>query len=84
MPKHELRMQVVHPIPISNTDVEVVVSTDGKRAGRLKISKGGLDWLPSPNSTNSWSLTWEKFAETVEATGRAKRQVKRRANAEAE
>lgn len=72
MPKHEVSLKVEHSIPVGNKDVQIPVKVDGKPFGRLKISQGGVDWLPSPNSKTSYALTWTRLAELIEKEGRQK------------
>lgn len=74
---HELKMTINHPIAIGRTDIEASVQTGGVRRGRIKISRGGLDWLPSGNSANSYTLTWERFEALMESEGRVKKVTKR-------
>lgn len=72
MTKHEVHLRVEHAIPVSNKDIDIPVKSDGKPLGRLKVSTGGVDWLPSPNSKRSFALTWERLAEVMESEGRVK------------
>jgi hypothetical protein len=67
---NKLGMTIYKEIPIDYTDVEVAVRTNGKLLGRLKISRGSVDWLPSRRSTSAYRLRWSKFAELMEEHGR--------------
>lgn len=73
MAKHVVSMKVAQEIPIGNKDVQIPVRVDDKPLGRLKISTGGVDWLPSPNSKTSYTLTWTRLAELMATEGRAKK-----------
>jgi hypothetical protein len=72
MAKHEVQLRIEHAVPVGNKDIEIPVRADNKPLGRLKISTGGVDWLPSPNSRKSFAMSWEKLAEVMEAQGRSK------------
>jgi hypothetical protein len=73
MPEHDLRLKLNQPVPIGRTDIVVAVDSDGSLLGRVKISKGGIDWLPAKNSVNSYSLTWEAFDDLMQQRGRRKK-----------
>lgn len=73
MTKHVVSMRVENAIPVGRVDVQFPVKVDGTPLGRLKISQGGIDWLPSPNSKTSFTLTWTRLAEMMELQGRKKR-----------
>ncbi|MFW7343591.1 hypothetical protein V0R37_18860 [Pollutimonas sp. H1-120] len=70
----EVKLKVTKPIEILNTDSEIIVSNnkDGK-IGTLKISRGGIEWLPRGHSANAHKCTWEKLAEVLEANVSKKR-----------
>jgi hypothetical protein len=64
MSKHDIEASLpAHNVV--NTDLNVVVRSDGKRLGELLISKGSIDWRPARRQS-SISLTWEQFARLVE------------------
>ncbi len=68
MAKHEIQA-VIPNVKVTNADMEVTVRSDGVLLGRLKISKGTIDWLPANNSKNHYVMNWEKFALTMEESG---------------
>jgi hypothetical protein len=51
---------------MGNVDIICHPRSDGKKLGRLKLSKGGVDWVPAGNSVNKRTLTWEKFADLLQ------------------
>ncbi len=53
-------------LKMTNADMVVEVRSDGSLLGRLKISKGTIDWLPANNSKNHYVMNWEKFAQVME------------------
>lgn len=69
MAKHDVSLQISHEIPIGNKDVEFTVFADSKPLGRIQISRGSIDWIPSPNSKSGFSVSWEEFAALMEEHG---------------
>lgn len=63
---HEVRMeakisQVLH------RDVEFVAKRNGAKLGTLKISKGGVEWVPVGKSVNTIDLSWTAFSALMES-----------------
>ena len=65
MATHEISLKVPHGITIVNTDIEVQVRADGDLLGRLRISKGTIDWIPA-HKKGAHRLRWRRFAELIE------------------
>ena len=63
MATHEISLKVPHGITIVNTDIEVQVRADGDLLGRLRISKGTIDWIPA-HKKGAHRL--RRFAELIE------------------
>jgi hypothetical protein len=62
MPQHEIEASLpAHRVV--NTDVTIIVKSDGKRLGELLISKGTIDWRPTRKwrDTSTCKLSWERF-----------------------
>ena len=57
MPRHEIEAGLPAHC-IVNTDVKVIVKSDGTELGELLISKGSIDWRPSKHLA-SYKMTWE-------------------------
>lgn len=72
MAKHEIALKIEHEIPIGNVDIELPIKLDGSPLGRVKISRGGIDWLRSPRSRTRYTLTWTELAEMMEREGHKK------------
>lgn len=63
---HEVRIdasisQVLHK------DIELTVKTDGAKLGTLKVSKGGVEWVPRGKSVNTIHMSWDAFARRMES-----------------
>ena len=67
MPVHEINVTVPAQ-SIKNADMEIVIDADGRRFGRVKISRGSIDWVPA-NGTVTRRLSWEKFAQLMDEHG---------------
>lgn len=72
MAKQEVALLIAHEIPIGNVDIELPIKIDGKPLGRVKISKGGIDWVRSPRSRTRYTLSWAELAGLMEAQGHKK------------
>lgn len=64
MAKHDIEVDVPAR-RIVNTDLTVVVKSDGNKLGELRISKGTVDWRPAKRQ-RSISMRWETFARLIE------------------
>ena len=61
MPEHDVSFSVPDR-PLANADIVFTVDEGGERFGTLRVTKGGLDWLP----TRKWRekpfrLDWSRF-----------------------
>jgi hypothetical protein len=72
MAKHEITLKVLHGIEVANTDIEVVVREDGEIFGRVRISRGSIDWIPRMGR-RAKTMRWQEFATTMEELGRMRR-----------
>ena len=70
MAKHDIEISIP-AATVKNKDVEVGVRSDKKPLGTVKISKGTIDWLPSPNSKTHFRLTWEQFDDMMRKNGKS-------------
>ena len=69
MARHEIDVKVPQEIWVENTDLEVRVKSDGRLLGRVHISRGTIDWIPS-KAQSRYRLRWERFAELMVDYGR--------------
>jgi hypothetical protein len=56
----------VPAMPVQNNDVTFEVQIDGVGAGKLKISKGGVDWYKKGAQNPTRKLTWKRFRTLME------------------
>jgi hypothetical protein len=71
MATHEVSLNISKPIPVGNVDVEIPVRRNGRAFGKVKISKGAIDWMPANKSKTAYYLAWTDFAKVMEENGRA-------------
>jgi len=69
MPTHDLEMTVPAQ-SIKNADATITVRADGEVLGRIKVSRGSIDWVPGHAVKWQYRLTWEKFHELMCEHGR--------------
>lgn len=69
---HEVQLNINSKF-ILHKDVKVDVSTSEGKLGTLLISKGNIEWLPSPRSVHKHRLSWEKFAKLMIEQGKPAR-----------
>ncbi len=60
MAQHKVRFTVPVRRQVLSGDIVFEVWADGDKLGRLKISQGGLDWLPRYRK-QPISYMWEEF-----------------------
>ena len=68
MAKHDITIDIPRA-QVQNRDAAIVVRSDGKKLGELRISRGSVDWLPH-NHWTAFRLSWERFDELIRTHGR--------------
>ena len=63
MPKHTVKMEI--PSTEIKSPVQFSVQQNGKKLGTLKVSTGGLTWLPKGKSKDI-PIAWDSFAPFME------------------
>ena len=64
MATHEISLEIPDGIRVVNTDIEVQVREDGKLLGRVRISRGSIDWVPA-NGRYVKYMRWSRFARLM-------------------
>jgi hypothetical protein len=67
--KHKVKLKLNQGIEIENVDASFPVWSDDVFLGRLRVSKGSVDWQPA-HVQMVYRLSWEKFADLMEDNGR--------------
>ena len=71
MAQHEIAVEIPKTMVV-NTDVVIIVRSDGRQLGQLTFSKGTIDWRRG-SSPNMISIGWERFDELMREQGKQKR-----------
>ncbi len=69
MAKHEVKLKLNQGIEIENVDASFPVWSDDEFLGRLRVSKGSVDWQPA-HGRMVYRLSWERFAGLMVQNGR--------------
>jgi hypothetical protein len=70
--KHDVAFSVPQKFVLSK-DVEFNVKSDERKLGTLLVSKGNIEWVPASNTVKKYRLSWERFAEVMETSGRMRK-----------
>jgi hypothetical protein len=69
---HEVKMKLNTSV-VLHKDVQIEVRGDNGKMGTLLVSKGNIEWQPSPKSVRKHRLGWAKFAELMQEQGKLAR-----------
>ncbi len=69
MATHEVRLKLNQGITIENVDATFPVWSDDTLLGRLRVSRGSVDWQPA-HGQMVYRLKWERFADFMMENGR--------------
>ncbi len=72
MATHDISLKIPHGITVVNTDIEVTVREDGEVLGRVRISRGSIDWIPRLGR-RAKTMRWRKFGDVMEERGTTRR-----------
>lgn len=50
-------------LDVPKVDVVFRIKQDGKAFGRLRISKGGVEWMQKSDSKKAFHMNWERLDE---------------------
>ena len=60
MAEHTVRLKTP-ALEVGKMDVVFTVRQDGQLHGRLKISRGGVEWMQRSDSKKAFHMSWKKF-----------------------
>lgn len=49
------------------------MKVDGAMFGRLRVSRGAIEWFPRSAQIGGYQLSWEAFADLMTTNGRRKK-----------
>lgn len=59
-------VEAVIKIPaLSKANSSFTITADGKKLGKLKISKGAIEYIPNGHSVNTVKLNWSEFNDLM-------------------
>ncbi|MEB4631148.1 hypothetical protein [Burkholderia contaminans] len=65
----KVSLALTSEVEIGKVDqILTVKSTNGRKIGALKFSKGAVEWWPKGNSVNVHEYTWEQLAAVLEGS----------------
>jgi hypothetical protein len=68
MAEHTVKVKTP-PLEVGKVDIVFNVQKDGQLHGRLKISKGGVEWMQASRSKNAFHMSWDRFDRVFETQG---------------
>ena len=74
---HKVSIEIPSTRTVLHKDIKVEVSKNESKMGTLLISKGNIEWLPSPKSIKKHRLTWTQFASLMANEGKISRAPKK-------
>ena len=64
---------------VLHKDIEFEVHGNDGKLGTLLISKGNIEWMPSPKSVNKLRLSWAQFSALMAEQGKPVRASRKKA-----
>jgi len=68
MAEHTVRVKTP-PLEVGKVDVVFTIHQDGQVHGRLKISRGGVEWMQRSDSKKAFHMSWTKFDRVFATEG---------------
>jgi hypothetical protein len=74
---HKVSLEIPSTRTVLHKDIRFEVSGTTGRLGTLLVSKGNIEWLPSPKSVKKHRLSWKQFAAVMVTKGKPARASKK-------
>jgi hypothetical protein len=68
MAEHTVKVETP-PLEVGKVDVIFTIHQDGQVHGRLKISRGGVEWMQKSDSKKAFHMSWTKFDRVFYSEG---------------
>jgi hypothetical protein len=68
MAEHKIYL-VLSPVELGKVDSEIHIKKDDAHFGKIKMSKGGLDWYPL-NAKKPYKIDWSNFDKLMKKNGK--------------
>ncbi len=69
MATHKVNVRVPSS-SLGNADICFDVFQDDSKLGTVQVSKGSVEWVPAWKSKTGYRLSWTKFSELMESSGK--------------
>ena len=76
---HKIILEIPSTRIVLHKDIEFEVYGNDGKLGTLLISKGNIEWMPSPKSVNKLRLTWAQFSALMAEQGKPVRASRKKA-----
>ena len=60
MAEHSVKIKTP-ALEVGKTDIIFKVRRDSQLHGRLKVSKGGVEWMQRSDNKKAFHMSWDKF-----------------------
>lgn len=74
---HTVSLEIPSTRTVLHKDIKFEVRETYGKLGTLLISKGNIEWLPSPRSIKKHRLTWRQFHDLMVNLGKPARAAKK-------
>lgn len=74
---HKVILDIPSTRTVLHKDIEFEVHGSQGKLGTLLISKGNIEWMPSPKSVNKHRLTWTQFSALMAEQGKPVRSTRK-------
>ena len=74
---HKVSLEIPSTRTVLHKDIRFEVRGSAGKLGTLLVSKGNIEWLPSPKSVKKRRLTWKQFADLMVTEGKLARAAKK-------
>ena len=74
---HSVSLEIPSTRTVLHKDIKFEVRGSSGKLGTLLVSKGNIEWLPSPKSIKKQRLSWKQFAKGMAEYGKPARGAKR-------
>lgn len=66
---HEVQLEEARALEIGKVDVVFKISGDANVLGRLKVSKGRLEWMPGGKKKYAREISWDNLTKVFKENG---------------
>lgn len=75
---HTVSLEIPSTRTVLHKDIKFEIRSSTGKLGTLLVSKGNIEWLPSPKSIKKSRLSWRQFAALMVSKGKPARVKKKK------